>query len=165
MCYDYFAVAICSVCFYNVLSVITALDGVCIGNGIQDWWTWNRHNNKHQINILIDITTARFQVVTPTLLKIPVYWDVDNMPTAKYCSIYRGIVFLASLVITTFLELFEHEDGVTTKSREVITQRHRVTSQKKWILSFAILVCRGPDASSLPPVPIILLVYLKIVFP
>jgi len=43
--------AIFLVNFYNVLSVITALDDVCIGNGIQDWWTWNRHNDKHQINV------------------------------------------------------------------------------------------------------------------
>ena len=36
------------------------------------------------------------------------------MPTGKYFSIYRGIVFLPSLVITTLLELLEHEDGITT---------------------------------------------------
>jgi len=41
----------CLVNFCYVLSVITALDGVCIGNDIHYWWTWKRHKDKHQIDI------------------------------------------------------------------------------------------------------------------
>jgi len=81
----------------------------------------------------IQLTKRKFEILTPMLLKVKVFWDVMPCRWTNSCRRLKDVrtfTFSAKQSRTAWPWIWRHYDP--SELRELLSQRHSVTPQKTW---------------------------------